>query len=1124
MNSGRPKPLEVFENPVKYMDFLTTSRPEDFESQNFDRKEFPSGNASTASFKENAVKFISGCGNYNQEGGLLVLGISNEGLIRGVRHLNERKLNTILRDIVTILKNHASQTSELPVKNEKGEDDRIFLIYVPYARHAICETNEASPRAWKRVGTQSLLLTAIERQQLERDKGVVDFENSYCCDFDDAELDKDIVDEFKKCYLEVRNAQFDYTTAELLRNAGALVKINEKLAFTKAGYLFFAANPQKHLANSYVRLLKFDVEYDRRHDRGLPTFDRSFYGPLPTQIRKIRAFLKDSAFFKTYSRRNPDGGFTEESEYPFIAVDEAIVNAIIHRDYGVLTPIQCSSYRDVFAVINAGGIPQSVPDEFNLSDTDLASVPRNPKIVDWMRLMKDERGHTFVRALSEGTKTMQREMANMSLPSPFYKTDTETLVVLRNNYVEREAKYTAVTVSEVETNEFTNLFPVLCKQGTPKISELREIKKSLAFSLKDALSNRGWFIDRHGFSRIVAHERGKAYDLPEEIGQILKMFPAFVFQFRDYGKKLYLCVDYKLEIKNFLSLEALKKRGFNNLIGKTAVAYVDGKWITGKLHKISPKSSEVWLSETDEDFTVTVTNKSIIPDLSRKEIVSNLREYKVDFDFDKKTKELSFASQKGASRRRVEKTNEVIDYLDNNIFPIRIEGQMFHLDTTPRRLTSPCPSTRLHESKPFTVFHDIKEPAVEFYRQAESRNILEGLTTYGAYEQKRRDIEIVPICTSAYAEKMEALIDRLQHGKYRYHGTERTFGIRLKYHSVITPRSFIGFRKECERLLTQNPEWEGNNDLNRLFLVYVPEKKFPQTDSDSPYYDIKRLLFRYGIPVQMVDSPTLENPDFKDLNLALNIIAKCGGIPWVLPDELPDVDFFVGLSYTQRRTQEGLNRILGFANVFNNYGRWKFYNGSVETFDYEDRHRQYAKLIQSTMERLQLSQTPSIHFHYSAKFSKDDIGVILHSARKVRPNGRYTFVWINTTHIVRLYDFSVQSDGSLSRASYVVTSPQQFYLSTTGYNVYKKALGTPIMLEINVRAEPIEVSKQLDLKTLAKQLLYLTKLNWASTQSLCGLPITIKYAGDIARLTSRFMEKGEKFELHPVLRETPWFI
>ena len=71
----------------------------------------------------------------------------------------------------------------------------------------------------------------------------------------------------------------------------------------------------------------------------------------------------------------------------------------------------------------------------------------------------------------------------------------------------------------------------------------------------------------------------------------------------------------------------------------------------------------------------------------------------------------------------------------------------------------------------------------------------------------------------------------------------------------------------------------------------------------------------------MVDTPTLRNPDFKDLNLALNIVAKTGTAPWVLPESIPDADFFVGLSYTDSQRVDR-SRLMGFANVFNQYGRW----------------------------------------------------------------------------------------------------------------------------------------------------------------------------------------------------------
>ena len=59
---------------------------------------------------------------------------------------------------------------------------------------------------------------------------------------------------------------------------------------------------------------------------------------------------------------------------------------------------------------------------------------------------------------------------------------------------------------------------------------------------------------------------------------------------------------------------------------------------------------------------------------------------------------------------------------------------------------------------------------------------------------------------------------------------------------------------------------------------------------------------------------------------------------------------------------------------------------------------------------------------------------------------------------------------------------------------------------------------------MAGQILGLTKLNRASTDSLSAEPITTKYVGDVACLTAAFMRQEGSFGLHPVLERTPWFI
>jgi predicted HTH transcriptional regulator len=435
-------PKEVFDNPLQYVDFLQSA---DFEGQYFERKEVRiDTNNQINALKDKIKQCISAFANSNRGGGLLALGIADDGTIIGTQHVDEQTINSILQ-VARDLSNHATQLKEVVLPNSDGK--RLHLLYTPWTPNAICETVGNFPQAWKRVGAQCLALTEQDREQLKREKKIIDFETSYCCPYDPDELDIKVVEEFKKVYLDERDAQYDYTTEEVLYKAGALMRENDKYAFTNAGFLFFASNPRRLFASAYVRVLRFEVNVEESRTRGATTFDKDFDGALPNIIHKLRTFFRDSALFRTMIRRSSNGGFIEDPEYPLFAVDEAVVNAVIHRDYGGNAPIHCIAYRNGLVVENPGGIPQEVPQHFSLADTVLSSVLRNQKIVEWMRFMKDERGEPLVRALSEGTRKMRQEMENLGLPAPDYETAQRTTVTLYNRFDERLAPHAAYTTT-----------------------------------------------------------------------------------------------------------------------------------------------------------------------------------------------------------------------------------------------------------------------------------------------------------------------------------------------------------------------------------------------------------------------------------------------------------------------------------------------------------------------------------------------------------------------------------------------------------------------------------------------------------------------------------------------------
>ncbi len=1114
--SRRTTPRQVFDDPDQFLDFLTAQADRDFEGQHFDRKEIcrpnEHGGVSNADLQrfrnEQIVAALSGFANENREGGLLVLGIGSTGEVPGIDHLNEKQLNSISSFDYLTGHNCVFKLHKLDVS---GKECEIALVYAPFAPAAICQTVGKSKRAWRRSGTQNIELSDDDLEAIRRNKRIVDYERTHCSRYNEADLDQGAYKEYAQNALD--SASYEWTPEQLLAHIGA-VDSTEEAWFTNAGKLFFSANPGRDIPQAHLRVVRFGVPYDQRDQRRTATYDKNFTGPITKQIRDFRAFIKESAFFDTYQRRKSEGGFIEEPEYPAIAIDEAIVNAVAHRDYAIPTPILCEKYTDAFVVISPGHLLQSrdVPERFSLADTSLQHYSRNPKLMEWLRQMKDAQGRVFVQALQEGTRRMRDEMAQLGLPSPEYVvSDYSTTLILRNN--EHARKDQSPEAALADSPEFTNLYPLVGGGESATVEKSKQLRREIADALKNKLAAAGWFIDRMSYGVITAHRRGMALPAPENVASIVKLYPAYKFQIREYFGKQYLLVDFTVTVQSVLKLsDALGPLDRDAMQGFRCMAYLRG-WQPVKLMQIESDHSQV--QPFGSEAMEAVPNNKIIPHLPPRILKVILANAAPKYDLSTEIRKATFGLNKNASRIRVDHTQAVVDDLIESVFPLSLPSASIALSGQPLR-ASPQGNGRTQ-----LRVDGLSEPQVEFSKHHAGPDVRQGITEYGSYGDDRKDIEIVPLCDSGMASSMETLIERLRVGKYKYKGSERTFSAKLSYRTLINS-SPTNLEREVQRLLAQRPEWRG--DLSRIFLVHCPEGTTSLDDENSAYYKVKRLLLEGGIPCQMVDTPTLLNPDWKDLNLALNIVAKCGQTPWVLPQSIPDCDFFVGLSYTQSVRSEG-SRVMAFANVFNEYGRWEFYSGGSDIFPYEERAQRYEELVRKTLSRLALSEEPTICFHYSARFSRDDMDAILRAARSVRPNGNYVFVWINMGHNVRLYDNRAETDGSMARGRYIIAGPRQIYLSTTGHNPYRRTLGTPQPLELTIWTEnKRKTSAAPDLRILASQILSLTKLNWASTDSLCAEPITTKYAGDIAYLTAAFMRQGGAFNLHPALERTPWFI
>ena len=189
---------------------------------------------------------------------------------------------------------------------------------------------------------------------------------------------------------------------------------------TSAGLLMFGCDPQLHLPQSEVVCIKY------ADTQGIRTYiDRkNFVGTLPELIDKASSFLRQyirvGATIRGFYRE-------DEPEYPYEALREAVVNAVVHRDYSRSgETVRVFMYADRVEIRSPGALLPGVSLD-DLVALLVTSVPRNPVLAG---LLRDMPG--YMERIGSGIRFMLREMEALGLPLPEFSEHFDFVVTFRN--------------------------------------------------------------------------------------------------------------------------------------------------------------------------------------------------------------------------------------------------------------------------------------------------------------------------------------------------------------------------------------------------------------------------------------------------------------------------------------------------------------------------------------------------------------------------------------------------------------------------------------------------------------------------------------------------------------------
>jgi ATP-dependent DNA helicase RecG len=363
------------------------------------------------------------------DGGLIAVGVENDGTVSGCARQSTNTLETQAR---TLCPDATVETKRVvATRDDDGEPDYILLLRVRYNDHKVVRT--AKGDAFIRVGDQKRRLHAEQIRELEAAKGQIDIELEPCAQYK-------FPDDFEQSLIEsfiasVRERHPNYpdrlTTTEVLELRRLGKRQGDIFIPNTACVLMFARDPLQAFPGCKIRFLRYEGAIEKTGTKYNVVKDIILEGPIPLIIEEAADTLRQQ--LREFRRLGPDGKFLPVPEYPHEAWFEAIVNACVHRSYGVLRNMNIfiRMFDDRLEFESPGGFPPPVTPETIYE----MHQPRNPHLIDAMLHLN------YAQCAREGARRMRESMNALDLPSPLFsqREDAYDLVrvLLRNNSKQR---------------------------------------------------------------------------------------------------------------------------------------------------------------------------------------------------------------------------------------------------------------------------------------------------------------------------------------------------------------------------------------------------------------------------------------------------------------------------------------------------------------------------------------------------------------------------------------------------------------------------------------------------------------------------------------------------------------
>jgi ATP-dependent DNA helicase RecG len=469
--------------------------------------------------------YFSMWANTPPDGGIIVLGLEDDGSVSGCHKLETTAINDIEKSHYTYAPDAKVESKRVSARGKDGADSFVIVFRVYYREDKVVRT--ASGNAYIRHADSKVELSDEMIRELEIDRRQCDMEKEPVALKYPDDFNMVLIRRFVDGVRQTHQLEKDYPDIKMLEYRRLGVIKNGAFIPNTACALGFANDPQQLFPGCQIRFLRVDGEIEQSGKNYNIIKTIQLEGPVPVLLEKAAIVL--NAQLREFSRLGPDGIFYSAPEYPQDAWYEALVNACVHRSYGLKNMnIFVRMFDDKLVIESPGGFPPLVTPE----NIYFSHHPRNPTLMNAMFYMG------LVKEHSEGTKRMRDTMNELLLPEPIFQETksgigfSQVRVTLKNHIKQRkvwiDADVTSILGEALASNLSQDEIRVLnfiAEYGRINVSQCHRLLSHLAKwhtakRLLQRLEKKGLL--RHVHSKTIIRDNKAHYVLSDVYKKLQK--------------------------------------------------------------------------------------------------------------------------------------------------------------------------------------------------------------------------------------------------------------------------------------------------------------------------------------------------------------------------------------------------------------------------------------------------------------------------------------------------------------------------------------------------------------------------------------------------------------------------